>query len=469
MKQLFCTTILIIVGLFTHTITAQEAKALQTEDQQRIKEKADSLLQQYVELGDVVGMSAGVYFQGEAVWTGGAGYRDQEKQLPATKDMLHRIASITKPMTAIAIMQLVEKGKIDLDVPIQTYLKDYPSHSEGDITVKHLLGHVSGIPFYKNKKEGFPSKHFNSLEEAVDLFKNRPLKHKPGTAYLYSTYGYTVLGSIIEKATGQSYQDYMQQNVWAAAGMKQTRLEIFGETYPNQSRLYKKNKKGVFVADKQTDLSLKYPGGGLLSTVPDLLQFGEAVLNNALISAESLELMRQPADVEWEGTPYGLGWYLVNDPVYGRVVRHGGRQSGTNTYLSIYLDQDFVVAVIANSINAGNAVFNLHQQLFKMTLESEQRYAPIRQAIHLTKADLRLFEGKYDFGKGQIMEISEKNNLLHTQLGKYPITPIYAEAQQKFFYRNFDGQMEFVKNEQQEVVKVIFYQQGRPVEGTKIR
>lgn len=469
MKQLLYLTSLILVGLFTTSLAAQQAQPLQTQDQQRIREKADSLLQQYVALKDVVGITAGVYFQGEMVWAGGAGYRDQEEKLPATKEMRHRIASITKPMTAIAIMQLVEQGKIDLDATIQSYITDYPRHPEGDITVRHLLQHVSGIPFYASKKEGFPTMHFNTLDEAISLFKNRPLQHKPGSAYLYTTYGYTVLGSIIEKVTGQTYSDYMQQNIWDVAGMEHTHLEIFGETYPHQSKLYKKNKKGNFVADKQTDLSLKYPGGGLLSTVPDLLRFGRAVIDHKLISANSLELMRQPADVEWKGTPYGMGWYLVNDSVYGRIVRHGGKQSGTNTYLSIYLDQEFAVAVMANDYNSAGPVFNLHQQLVNMTLDAEKRYAPLRQIVHLTKADLKPFVGKYDFGKGQIMHISEKNNLLHTQLGKYPLTPIYAEAKQKFFYRNFDGQMEFVMNDQQKVVKVVFYQQGRPVEGARIR
>lgn len=468
MKKLNCIIALLITCLAITNILAQQAQPLADQDKARIKEKADSLLQQHIELQEFVGVAAGVYYQGETVWTGGAGYRDLEQQIPATNEMRHRIASIAKPMTAIAIMQLVEKGKIELDVPIQTYLKDYPRKPEGDITVRHLLGHVSGTPFYASMKEGFPSMHFNTLDDAVDLFKDRPLKHKPGSAYLYTTYGYTLLGSIIEKVTGQDYADYMKENVWSVAGMPDTHLEIFGQSYPNQSRLYKKNKKGKFMADKQTDLSLKYPGGGMLSTVSDLLNFGKAVLNNELVSRESLEQMGQPADVEWKGTPYGLGWYLVKDEVYGRILRHGGQQSGTNTYLSVFLDHDLVVAVLGNTYNASGPVYSLHEHLRNMAVNAKQRFAPIRSAISMSKKELKPFVGKYDFGKGQIMHISEKANLLHSKLGPYPLTPIYAEANQKFFYRGFDGQLEFVKNEQQEVVKVIFYQKGQPVEGKRI-
>lgn len=468
MKQLICIATLIIICLSSTTLLAQETQPLTDADKARIKEKADSLLQQHIALQEMVGVSAGVYYQGETVWKSGAGYRDLENQLPATGEMRHRIASIAKPMTAIAIMQLVEQGKIELDVPIQTYLKDYPRKPEGDITVRHLLGHVSGTPFYASKKEGFPSMHFNTLDDAIGLFKDRPLKHKPGSAYLYSTYGYTILGSIIEKVTGQNYADYMKENVWSVAGMPNTHLEIFGQSYPNQSRLYKKNSKGKVIADKQTDLSLKYPGGGLLSTVQDLLNFGKAVLDDELVTRESLEQMGQPADVEWKGTPYGLGWYLVKDEVYGRILRHGGQQSGTNTYLSVFLDHDLVVAILGNTYNASGPVYSLHEHLRDMAVDAEKRFAPIRSAIDMSKKELKPFVGKYDFGKGQIMHISEKANLLHSKLGQYPLTPLYAEAKQKFFYRGFDGQLEFVKNDQQEVVKVIFYQQGRPVEGKRL-
>lgn len=468
MKQLNFIATLLIAFFSLTAVFAQQAQPLADTDKNRIQEKADSLLQQHIALQEMVGVSAGIYYQGETIWKGGAGYRDLENQLPATGEMRHRIASITKPMTAVAIMQLVEQGKIELDVPIQTYLKDYPRKPEGDITVRHLLGHVSGTPFYGSKKEGFPTMHFNTLDEAIDLFKDRPLKNKPGTAYVYSTYGYTILGSIIEKVTGQHYADYMKEKVWSVAGMPNTHLEIFGESYPNQSRLYKKNKKGKFVSDKQTDLSLKYPGGGLLSTVQDLLNFGKAVLDNELVTRESLEQMGQPADVEWKGTPYGLGWYLVKDEVYGRILRHGGRQSGTNTYLSVFLDHDLVVAVLANTYDASGPVYSLHEHLRNMAVNAEQRSAPIRPIVSMSKKQLKPFVGKYDFGKGQIMHISEKANLLHSKLGQYPLTPLYAEAQQKFFYRGFDGQLEFVKNDQQEVVKVIFYQQGRPVEGKRL-
>lgn len=438
-------------------------------DYQLIGAKADTILHQYVELGDFVGVSAGVFYQDTVLWMNGAGFKDLANKKSADYDMLHRIASITKPMTAIAVMQLVEQKLIDLDVPIQQYLPEYPRHEEGDITIRHLLNHTAGIGAYKSNKEAFPSKHYASLEDALGLFKNRKLEHQPGTAYLYTTYGYTVIGAILEKVTGQKYEDYMQQHIWGPAGMTHSSLEIAGQSYPNKASLYKRDKKGQFTPDKQTDLSVKYPGGGVLSTVPDLLRFGQAVLDNQLITAETLEMMRVPADVEWKSTPYGMGWFVVNDPVYGRIVRHGGRQSGTNTYLSIFLDQRFVVAVMANDYDSAAGVGGLHKDLYELVLDPAKREAPIRKVISVSPKTLQPYLGKYDFGKGRILTITQENGQLVTQMTGYPQIPIYPEAENKFFYRAFDSQLVFELNEKKELVKTTYIQNGASIFPTKIK
>ena len=469
MKNLPLKFACLFFSLCGFSTVVQAQMALSKVDRQLIISKADSLLDQAMLFKEFAGVSAGVFYQGEVVWANGAGYRDIENKKPATADMLHRIASITKPMTAVAIMQLVEEKQIDLDATIQTYLPNYPRHKEGDITIRHLLNHTSGIKAYPNQKEGFSKVQYASLEEAMTLFKDRPLNHVPGKKHLYTTYGYTVLGVILEKVTGQKYEEYMQENVWTPAGMNSTGLEIFGKKYPNQSKLYQRTKKGQIIADKLTNLSVKYPGGGLLSTVPDLLHFGQAILENKLIPASALETMRQAPDVEWKGTRYGLGWFLFNDDTYGRIVRHGGRQSGTNTYLSIFLDQGLTVAVIANDYHAGGAVGNLHRELYQLTLDADKRRQPLRKEVKLSKAAIKTFLGKYEFGSGQIITISLDGDQLNTKVGKYPKLPIYAEAENKFFYRAFDAQFEFVLNDKNEVVKTIYTQNGKSSEPKKVQ
>src|SRR5690606_14760285 len=192
--------------------------------------------------------------------------------------MLGRIASITKPMTDIAIMQLYEKGMLDLDKPIQTYLKEFPKKAKGDITIRHLLKHTSGISHYSSKWDAMSFTHYPTLVAALDAFKEKELEFEPGTQYVYSSYGYTVLGAIIEKVSQMSYGEYMRKNIWDKAGMLNTSLDE-NKTYESKSRLYLKV-KSTYIKSPTTDLSIIYPAGGVQSTAKDLLKFGKAVLNH---------------------------------------------------------------------------------------------------------------------------------------------------------------------------------------------
>ena len=252
---------------------------------------ADAMLDICARSGEMAGVVAGFYQEGEVLWQGSAGYANMEDKRKADKNMLHRIASISKPMTAIAIIQLYEQGKIGLDDPVTKYLPYFPIHKKGIITIRHLLNHSSGIKAYKNSKEGFPTTNYPTLKEAIEVFQDRKLAHVPGTAYKYTTYGYVVLGAVIEKASGMSYRAYTKKYVWTPAEMHQTDVEIFGEEYPNKADLYKLNEDWTITPDLKTNLSVKAPGGGIQSTVEDLLNFGKAILEHKLIKESSFELM----------------------------------------------------------------------------------------------------------------------------------------------------------------------------------
>ena len=330
--------------------------------QTSIPAEADQLLQQHLAEKDFVGVSAGIFANGQILWSGGGGFLNLEQQVKADSSMRHRLASISKPMTAVAIMQLVEQGKLKLDDPIQHYLPEFPVKKEGPITLRNLLNHSSGLDHFSNTTS---TKHYDSVTEAMRAHKDKqlPKKNKPGQ-YSYSTYGYTVLGAIIEKVTGMNYVEYMEQYIWHPSGMYTTGIEEFGKTYPNKASLYQRNKKGAFVPDKKTDLSVKYPGGGIQSTASDLLRFGQAVLENKLIDPATLALMYEPQPVKKEGTPYGLGWYVADHPEYGQMIRHGGRQSGTSTYFIIFLDKGIAISVLSNDIDSGNAVNTLIWELY---------------------------------------------------------------------------------------------------------
>ena len=329
--------------------------------------RGDSLAYEYISTGQLIGVAAGVLKEGKIIWQNGLGYLDVENQILADSNMVHRLASITKTMTSTAILQLVEKKELELDVPIQNYLPDYPVKPEGTITLRNLLNHTSGTPAY-NFFEGRPSKHYNSLSEGTKVFRNRKLKHVPGTQYYYSSYGYTVLGAIIEEVTKLSYQEYMEKYIWTPAGMIHTSTEVYGRSYPNKSRLYEKTKKG-FKSGKVTDLSIKYAAGGVQSTVGDMLRFARALLNDKLLLEETKMMAFEVPDLKQENRlAYGLGWIITQDKEFGMWHSHDGHQSGTSTEFIVIPSKNMAVVVLANSTKSNQQVQRLARDLIKLYL-----------------------------------------------------------------------------------------------------
>jgi serine beta-lactamase-like protein LACTB len=329
--------------------------------------KAEVLLQEMVDNGAHAGATAGVATDNKIIWIGNHGYADVKSKALHKNSTITRFASIAKTMTAVAILQLVEQGLVDLETPIQTYLPTYPRHAEGDITTKHLLQQTSGIPAYKNSNEIETKKHYSYLEDAINVFKDRNLEHKPGTAYYYTTYGYVVLGRIIEQVSGLSYEAYMQKNIWDKAGMNNTGVEMRNTTYENKSSLYYRKNNGKRKTANSNDLSNRLPGGGLQSTSEDILKFGQAILNNTLITEASFKMMITDPTIRTEGNGYGMGCYLYgNNDEKGFVLGHSGSQTGCSAQLMILPDAKLVSIVLSNTANAWEDTFTLSVKLFKL-------------------------------------------------------------------------------------------------------
>lgn len=310
------------------------------------------------------GIAAGFSVDTTEMWVHGAGYRDRKTKAPFTPTTTTRIASIAKTMTAIAILQLFEQGKLALDVPIQTYLPDFPVKAAGDITIRHLLQHAAGIDAYRSGKERENTKQYADLGEAVGIFQDRDLISVPGEGFHYTTYGYVLLGLILEKVSGLNYEDYLRKYIWEPAGMTETGVEKAGKDDPGKSLLYHHTGKKLKAA-KVTNLSDRVPGGGLYSTVEDLLQFGQALLGNRLLQPATRAMMWENSGLKQEGNPYGMGWYLYgNNPKYGPVYGHTGAQSGASTFLMLLPEVDTVIVVLSNTSGAMQTVSNITVRLF---------------------------------------------------------------------------------------------------------
>lgn len=204
--------------------------------------------------------------------------------------------------------------------------------------------------------------HYDSLIDALNEFKDDPLEFKPGTSFLYTTYGYTILGAIIEKVSGKSFAEHMRENIFLPAGMTDTKFEDSNEQYTNQAKLYINYKK-YFIKSPKTDLSIKYPGGGYLTTARDMLLFGKALLDDKLIKESTFQQMTSEDNYRGAGMPYGFGWFIFKHERKGKILMHGGSQSGASSEFNLMLDHEVVTVALSNSFGNNSETQQLVFQL----------------------------------------------------------------------------------------------------------
>jgi len=295
---------------------------------------------------NIPAISVAVAVGGKMRWANGFGIADLENFVPAKAATVYRLGSISKPITAVAVMQLVEKGKLDLNARVQKYVPQFPA-KQWPVTVRHLLAHQGGIRHYRDYSEINHTLHYTDLLEPLKIFQNDPLQFEPGTAYLYSTYGYALLGAVAEAAAGMKFTDYIRERIFEPAGMRHTRPDDVFAIIPNRARGYRKVPGGGLENCALTDTSNKIPGGGLCGTAEDLVEFAIHMNAGTLLKKETVEQMytRQKTR-EGKPTPYGLGWQIIDGD--RQWIGHGGAQQGVRTLLLMLPNEGFSVAVMCN-------------------------------------------------------------------------------------------------------------------------
>ncbi len=296
------------------------------------------------------GLSGAVAIEGELVWSGASGLADIENGVPATADSVYRIASISKPIAAAAVMQLAAQGALDLDAPVQEYFPAFPE-KEYPVTVRQLMTHTSGIRHYQPGEMEMKD-HFDTVESAIAIFEDDPLLFEPGTEYRYSTYAYNMLAGVIETVAGQSFEAYLQENIWGPAGMDATYLEHQGDIVPGRVRQYVKSESAPLVRNAPfADLSIKWAGGGMIAAAPDLVRFALSLDAETILPASTHEAMTTPQVLE-DGTvsEYALGWRISEDET-GTWVAHSGGATGGTTHLLRLPERGVAVALTANVQN----------------------------------------------------------------------------------------------------------------------
>ncbi len=294
----------------------------------------------------VTGASVAISEGGRLQFQAGFGESDIENKVRATPETVYRLASISKVITATAVMQLVEQGKIDLDADIRTYVPEFPDKGKV-VTVRHLLTHTSGVRHYKLGELDNTSP-FATVTASLNRFINDPLLHAPGEKETYSTYAFNLLARAVETQGGRFFREYLKENVFDKARMAASGLEVQAEIVPNRARGYLL-KGDRTVNCEFADISYKWAGGGMFSTAPDMCRFGDALLSGSLLKAQTFASMMEPQKLG-DGKPLptrGLSWALGNFRG-SRAIAHGGAQQGTKTFLLIVPNTKTVIAVLTN-------------------------------------------------------------------------------------------------------------------------
>lgn len=427
---------LFISLLFTSFLNAQPTSKADAE----LFGKVDKLLAGVYQPNET-GATALIARKGTVIYKKALGMANLELNVPMQIDNVFRIGSISKQFTAVAILQLKEQGKLDLQDDITKFIPDYPTHGY-TITVEQLLNHTSGIKSYTSMKEWDEQVRRKDFTPAamVDYFKNQPMEFAPGTKWNYNNSGFFLLGYIIEKASGKTYQQYIADNIFKPVGMANS---YYGEDSPlikNRVSGYEPGKDAVVNAD-YLSMTQPYAAGSLLSTVEDLYKWHQAVHSYKLIKKEVMDKAFISSKLlSGKATNYGYGWFIGN--LQGSpTIEHGGGINGSLTN-AIYLpNEDVFVAVFSNcTCKPPSEVSTKIAGLIINKPFGEQK------EITVTGIDLNKYTGVYENEDGEPRIIRIDSNRLTSQRGEGTVYKIKPYAKNKYFFENSMSLLEFTED-----------------------
>lgn len=440
------------------------------------------------------GMFIGFAKEGQLVFAKGIGFRDVEKQADITLDTVFGIGSITKSFTCVAIMQLQEAGNLKVNDPVVNYLPEFRTNDEERtprITISQLMSHTSGLPSlptlnYAMRRSLEIDPSVQEMESSIDLSAHEPLDTyeqlmtyiagldfallgEPGTEFSYSNDGYALLGAIIERVSGKTYECYVKDHLLDPAGMKHTVFltEDLGD-YHNITTLYTSKKsetgKEVFAAPLWWDAPSMRAAGFLKSTGRDMLAYAEIfrtggmVGEKRLLSQESVQQMIDNYAALEPSRHYGYGLMVTPDFRGGTLIEHGGAIKGVAAQMCIVPEQG-ITAIILTNLDGSPST-----ELLAATLNTAQSLPVdepiVRFADYPVSADsLEAYVGKYGSGEGEKLEISLVDaGLTMNFLGAtFSLRPVGVDSFVFQLGTGLERYMRFIRNEAGSVNRVAFH------------
>lgn len=294
---------------------------------------------------------------------------DEKPALPVTTRTRFRVASISKPMTAIAAALLWQRDQLDLDADIRLLVPEF-EEKEWKITARLLGAHLSGLRHYDGYST--PSRSTNDVIAEVADYGDDPLYAEPGTKYHYSTFGFNLLGAVVERAAEQEFRVFLAEQVFTPLGMENTIAEVYGSDLGEVAALYETIPvTKVRLEVPRNDIGYKWPGGGFLSTATDLVRMSSALCDDRLLGAEARKLMQTGAQKnDGESISYSFGWNVGGGDKQPLRMSHGGAQLGARSFVLVYPEQDLALAILANHGGATVGNGKLLRRAAKKLLEA---------------------------------------------------------------------------------------------------
>lgn len=396
---------------------------------------------------------------GQVLLDRGYGFANREWNIPNDGDTKFRLGSLTKQFTAVAVLKLAEQGKIDLDAPIKTWLPEAPAAWDA-VTPRNLLNHTAGMPDFTRLPDYGPLKtRPTTLAELIARFSDRPLDFQPGQRFAYSNSGYILLTAVIEKASGQSYADFVANQLFQPLGMADSGYDRHDLVLPRRASGYAPSPQGVVNAD-YVDMSIPQGAGALYSTPHDLLKWEEGLFNGRLLNPRSMTTLTTAAKND-----YALGLIVNRRPDGQTLIWHNGAIEGFNTYMAYDPDARITVVVLGN-LN-GSAPDKLGADLVTLARGGTVTLASERRAVALSPDAMQAYVGVYRLAPTFALTVFVSGGKLKVQATGQSALDLNAEGNDAFFLSEVDARLTFTRDATGAVTGVVLHQNGREMPGRR--
>ena len=432
-----------------------------TASAQTIDPRFDEYMNATVKLGRFNGYVL-VARDGKTIFGKGYGMANFEEDVPVTPQTKFRLASITKGFTAMALMLLQEKGKLNLQDSVCKFLGDCPDVWK-PVTVRHLLNHTSGIPDYAAAPDFMRMISLRlTNDELIARFKDKPLQFAPGENFAYSNSNYILLGQIIEKVSGQPYAVFLRENIFAPLNMRNSGYDDNSALLKHRANGYI-NQPGGIINAPFMDMSNAYAAGGLYSTAEDLLLWNQALDAGRLVSKKSLEEIFTPGK-----GGVGYGWFINRDS-NRLVIFQGGLNSGFAASVFRYPEERACVILLNNFENAAPFLPRIGRDLTAILFNEKYELPGESIAVKVDAKIYNAYIGEYDFGQNRIIKITKEGDKLFAEGGRTPKSEMFAESETRFFLKIADVRFSFEKDSEGKVTGLILYANGQEMKGNKVK